>query len=98
MTCAHYPVAFRASGGIGRRAGFRCLCPQGRGGSSPPSPTPGRRGGGLVALTRGRGRMTATGQVRRRVGRRGRVACAVAVAVGATLLVGSGVAGSARVA
>src|SRR5436190_17951247 len=29
----------RASGGIGRRAGFRCLCPQGRGGSSPPSPT-----------------------------------------------------------
>ena len=34
-----YPVALRASGGIGRRAGFRCLCPQGRGGSSPPSPT-----------------------------------------------------------
>src|SRR5579862_4246911 len=29
----------RASGGIGRRAGFRFLCPQGRGGSSPPSPT-----------------------------------------------------------
>src|SRR5262245_3585179 len=32
----------RASGGIGRRAGFRCLCPQGRGGSSPPSPTEGQ--------------------------------------------------------
>ena len=31
--------ATRASGGIGRRAGFRCLCPSGRGGSSPPSPT-----------------------------------------------------------
>jgi hypothetical protein len=29
----------RASGGIGRRAGFRFLCPKGRGGSSPPSPT-----------------------------------------------------------
>ena len=29
----------RASGGIGRRAGFRFLCPQGRGGSTPPSPT-----------------------------------------------------------
>jgi hypothetical protein len=28
-----------ASGGIGRRAGFRFLCPQGCGGSSPPSPT-----------------------------------------------------------
>src|SRR6478752_5658187 len=36
-----YAAAFtRASGGIGRRAGFRFLCPQGRGGSSPPSPTP----------------------------------------------------------
>src|SRR4051812_10723664 len=35
-------VAFlvtRASGGIGRRAGFRFQCPKGRGGSSPPSPT-----------------------------------------------------------
>src|SRR6185312_13171962 len=31
--------ATRASGGIGRRAGFRCQCPQGRGGSSPPSRT-----------------------------------------------------------
>ena len=30
----------RASGGIGRRAGFRFLCPKGCGGSSPPSPTP----------------------------------------------------------
>ena len=29
----------RASGGIGRRAGFRFLCPKGRGGSTPPSPT-----------------------------------------------------------
>src|SRR6266498_1848800 len=29
----------RASGGIGRRAGFRFLCPQGRGGSTPPSRT-----------------------------------------------------------
>ena len=29
----------RASGGIGRRAGFRFLCPKGCGGSSPPSPT-----------------------------------------------------------
>ena len=34
-----YPDARRASGGIGRRAGFRCLCPKGCGGSSPPSPT-----------------------------------------------------------
>ena len=33
------PCPARASGGIGRRAGFRFLCPQGRGGSSPPSPT-----------------------------------------------------------
>ena len=32
-------VRSRASGGIGRRAGFRFLCPQGRGGSSPPSRT-----------------------------------------------------------
>jgi GNAT superfamily N-acetyltransferase len=32
-------VPVRASGGIGRRAGFRFLCPQGRGGSTPPSPT-----------------------------------------------------------
>src|SRR5690606_39571008 len=32
-------LAARASGGIGRRAGFRCQCPKGRGGSSPPSPT-----------------------------------------------------------
>src|SRR5690606_23139374 len=31
----------RASGGIGRRAGFRCQCPYGRGGSSPPSRTDG---------------------------------------------------------
>src|SRR3954467_12176362 len=31
----------RASGGIGRRAGFRFLCPKGRGGSTPPSPTRG---------------------------------------------------------
>ncbi len=29
----------RASGGIGRRAGFRCQCPKGRGGSTPPSRT-----------------------------------------------------------
>jgi hypothetical protein len=29
----------RASGGIGRRAGFRFLCPKGCGGSSPPSRT-----------------------------------------------------------
>ena len=29
----------RASGEIGRRAGFRCLYPKGCGGSSPPSPT-----------------------------------------------------------
>ncbi len=28
---------FRESGGIGRRAGFRIQCPEGRGGSSPPS-------------------------------------------------------------
>ncbi len=31
--------AARASGGIGRRAGFRCQCLHGRGGSSPPSRT-----------------------------------------------------------
>ena len=30
---------FRASGEIGRRAGFRCLYSKGCGGSSPPSPT-----------------------------------------------------------
>ncbi len=33
------PDAARASGGIGRRAGFRFLCPQGREGSSPSSRT-----------------------------------------------------------
>ena len=32
-------AATRASGGIGRRAGFRCQCPKGRGGSTPPSRT-----------------------------------------------------------
>ena len=32
-----------ASGGIGRRAGFRCQCLHGRGGSSPPSRTERRR-------------------------------------------------------
>ena len=32
-------AAARASGGIGRRAGFRCQCPKGRGGSTPPSRT-----------------------------------------------------------
>jgi hypothetical protein len=36
--CYHRRTA-RASGGIGRRAGFRFLCPKGRGGSTPPSPT-----------------------------------------------------------
>jgi hypothetical protein len=40
----------RASGGIGRRAGFRFLCPKGRGGSTPPSPTTSDlRGFGLAA-------------------------------------------------
>ena len=34
-----YAASPRASGGIGRRGGFRCLCPKGCGGSSPPSPT-----------------------------------------------------------
>jgi hypothetical protein len=34
-----FRLVTRASGGIGRRAGFRCQCPLGRGGSSPPSPT-----------------------------------------------------------
>ena len=38
----------RASGGIGRRAGFRCQCPKGRGGSSPPSRT--QRSGGFPPL------------------------------------------------
>src|SRR5918993_1266945 len=33
------PSPTRASGGIGRRAGFRCQCPKGRGGSTPPSRT-----------------------------------------------------------
>ena len=36
---ATFGTSTRASGGIGRRAGFRFLCPKGRGGSSPPSPT-----------------------------------------------------------
>ena len=41
----------RASGGIGRRAGFRFLCPKGCGGSSPPSPTlPAARIAFLVVL------------------------------------------------
>ena len=35
-------LSARASGGIGRRAGFRFLCPQGREGSSPSSPTTSR--------------------------------------------------------
>src|SRR6201999_1769531 len=38
----------RARGGIGRRAGFRFLCPQGRGGSSPPSRTRIDAGAGSV--------------------------------------------------
>ena len=37
--CATLPST-RASGGIGRRAGFRFLCPKGREGSSPSSRTP----------------------------------------------------------
>ena len=32
-------IGTRASGGIGRRAGFRCLCPSGCEGSSPSSRT-----------------------------------------------------------
>lgn len=32
-------VDFRGEWRNGRRAGFRCQCPSGRGGSSPPSPT-----------------------------------------------------------
>src|SRR5699024_7238151 len=43
VSCAAHSDArvysVRASGGIGRRAGFRCQWPQGRGGSSPPSRT-----------------------------------------------------------
>ncbi len=41
--CPCYPSArfapLRASGGIGRRARFRSVCPEGRGGSTPPSRT-----------------------------------------------------------
>ena len=37
--------ASRASGGIGRRARFRSVCPKGRGGSTPPSRTSGRAPG-----------------------------------------------------
>ena len=36
--CSHAPTR-RASGGIGRRARFRSVCPRGRGGSTPPSRT-----------------------------------------------------------
>ena len=51
----HLPPA-RASGGIGRRAGFRCLCPKGCGGSSPPSPTTTHRADATCAARRaGRG-------------------------------------------
>src|SRR5690606_34638623 len=55
----------RASGGIGRRAGFRCQCPQGRGGSSPPSRTrrgeaPGR------TMSSGRGPLASGGSGRAR--------------------------------
>ena len=40
LSCAvSSDAASRASGGIGRRAGFRCQCPKGRGGSTPPSRT-----------------------------------------------------------
>src|SRR6185437_10557059 len=42
--------ARRASGGIGRRAGFRFLCPKGCGGSSPPSPTTGERASAGLGL------------------------------------------------
>ncbi len=34
-----YREQARASGGIGRRARFRSVCPKGRGGSTPPSRT-----------------------------------------------------------
>jgi hypothetical protein len=40
-----------ASGGIGRRAGFRFLCPKGCGGSSPPSPTQGGLDYGALTST-----------------------------------------------
>jgi hypothetical protein len=47
-----YPVrAARASGGIGRRARFRSVCPKGRGGSTPPSRTQPRD----ISRTRGPG-------------------------------------------
>ncbi len=39
LHCANFGLGKRASGGIGRRAGFRCQCSQERGGSSPPSRT-----------------------------------------------------------
>ena len=42
----HHQVRLRASGGIGRRARFRSVCPKGRGGSTPPSRTT-RQGPGV---------------------------------------------------
>src|SRR5690625_413544 len=45
-----------ASGGIGRRAGFRCQCPQGRGGSTPPSRTFSFLGCGFWGFRAGAGR------------------------------------------
>ena len=45
----------RASGGIGRRAGFRCQCSQGRGGSSPPSRTEGPESRHRLRTSRGSG-------------------------------------------
>lgn len=47
-----------AGGGIGRRAGFRFQCPQGRGGSTPPSRTAGSPAGlGPAGLSHVRGRV-----------------------------------------
>jgi hypothetical protein len=62
----------------GRRAGFRCQCPSGRGGSSPPSPTT-RRGheltrvGGLVFCCRLSGRSLNEAQNEVQCGARKRV-------------------------
>src|SRR6202051_3352182 len=50
-TVGYRDAVARASGGIGRRAGFRFLCPKGCGGSSPPSPTQGSRQNSAVYIS-----------------------------------------------
>lgn len=58
----HYRRSPRPRGGIGRRAGFKILCPYGRIGSTPIGAT--SRGGGVVDSLVGEGRFRGATGVR----------------------------------